>query len=403
MGKPATSPPRLRFVILVAAVMALIALVPADVSSAAKNDAKSQREEVRKRKVQVASQIDALKATNTELQDALDTLDNNLRVETAAKEAAEKEVAQAAAEADAIRDQQAQTAAKIDALKTLMTNVAVDSYARPQVENQLFAMAAGDINEALRKQALLDIINNKNRDLAEQLRAAKADLEQLQAARDQALARAEAARAEVADRVSKVAEAQQQQQKILDSVETRIDRLLVEADSLASKDKALSEQIRKETEAAIAAAQRAAQRRSGGSTRAPINLPQSGELRSVRGIVVHVSIADKLEAMLAAADKAGINLSGGGYRDPAGQIAVRRSNCGTSDYDVYQKPSFSCRPPTARPGTSNHERGLAIDFTSNGSILTRGSAAFGWLSANAARYGFYNLPSEPWHWSVDGN
>jgi D-alanyl-D-alanine carboxypeptidase len=50
-----------------------------------------------------------------------------------------------------------------------------------------------------------------------------------------------------------------------------------------------------------------------------------------------------------------------------------------------------------------HERGLAIDFTHGGRIISsRGSAAFQWLNANASRYGFYNLPSEPWHWSVNG-
>ncbi len=26
-----------------------------------------------------------------------------------------------------------------------------------------------------------------------------------------------------------------------------------------------------------------------------------------------------------------------------------------------------------------------------------------WLAANASSYGFYNLPSEPWHWSTTGN
>lgn len=61
------------------------------------------------------------------------------------------------------------------------------------------------------------------------------------------------------------------------------------------------------------------------------------------------------------------------------------------------------QPPTARPGQSMHERGLAVDFTSGGGTLTRGSAAFAWMKANAGQYGFYNLPSEPWHWSTNGN
>jgi LAS superfamily LD-carboxypeptidase LdcB len=52
-----------------------------------------------------------------------------------------------------------------------------------------------------------------------------------------------------------------------------------------------------------------------------------------------------------------------------------------------------------------HERGLAIDFTCNGggAIGSRSSPCFQWLSGNASSYGFYNLPSEPWHWSTNGN
>jgi len=50
-----------------------------------------------------------------------------------------------------------------------------------------------------------------------------------------------------------------------------------------------------------------------------------------------------------------------------------------------------------------HEQGRAIDFTFNGRIINRRSgAAWNWLAANAERYGLYNLPSEPWHWSTNG-
>jgi LAS superfamily LD-carboxypeptidase LdcB len=108
--------------------------------------------------------------------------------------------------------------------------------------------------------------------------------------------------------------------------------------------------------------------------------------------------------MLAAAEADGIVLSGGGYRSPAEQIAVRRANCGTSYYAIYQMPPSQCSPPTAIPGTSMHEQGLAIDFTYGGSIISsRSSPAFQWLAAHASTYGFFNLPSEPWHWSVNGN
>ena len=115
------------------------------------------------------------------------------------------------------------------------------------------------------------------------------------------------------------------------------------------------------------------------------------------------SLAGNLRSMLDAAAADGNNLCGGGYRDPSEQVALRKANCGTSDYAIYQMPSGSCSPPTAIPGTSQHELGLAIDFTCNGGgSLSSSSPCFTWLKSNAAGYGLYNLPSEPWHWSNDG-
>jgi hypothetical protein len=122
----------------------------------------------------------------------------------------------------------------------------------------------------------------------------------------------------------------------------------------------------------------------------------------VRGIRVAIELAPRLAALLAAADVAGVPLSGSGYRSRARQIELRRRHCGPTHYDIWQRRSSECRPPTATPGRSMHERGLAIDFTQNGRALTRESSGFQWLLRNAARFGLKNLPSEPWHWSVNG-
>ena len=120
----------------------------------------------------------------------------------------------------------------------------------------------------------------------------------------------------------------------------------------------------------------------------------------VRGITVHSAIAAQVEQMLAAAAAEGLSLSGGGYRSNAQQIVLRRAHCGASNYAIYEMPAGQCSPPTARPGTSMHEQGLAIDFNNCSSRATR---CYQWLANNAARFGFHNLPSEPWHWSVDGS
>lgn len=123
----------------------------------------------------------------------------------------------------------------------------------------------------------------------------------------------------------------------------------------------------------------------------------------VRGISVARQIAPKVEALLAAAEADGIGLGGWGYRSHDKQIALRKSHCGPTHYDIYQKPSSQCTPPTATPGKSMHEKGLAIDITYDGKTITsRNSPAFQWLSRNAEKFGLFNLPSEPWHWSVNG-
>jgi hypothetical protein len=127
------------------------------------------------------------------------------------------------------------------------------------------------------------------------------------------------------------------------------------------------------------------------------------EIVTVRGIRVARQIAPKVEALLVAAEAEGIPLSGWGYRSHEKQVELRKKHCGSTHYDIYQKPSKQCTPPTAAPGKSMHELGLAIDITHDGkTINSKSSPAFQWLSRNAGKFGLFNLPSEPWHWSVNG-
>lgn len=124
---------------------------------------------------------------------------------------------------------------------------------------------------------------------------------------------------------------------------------------------------------------------------------------TVEGIRIHAALAARLQALLDAAHEAGVPLDGWGYRSTEQQIALRRAHCGAAPEDVYFKPAGACSPPTAQPGTSMHERGLAVDFHLAGrSITSHDNPGYQWLAANAAIFGFQNLPSEPWHWSVNG-
>lgn len=135
--------------------------------------------------------------------------------------------------------------------------------------------------------------------------------------------------------------------------------------------------------------------------RGPVEaIPRPRRLVRVAGITVHPCLAGPLSAMVAAARRDGVRLSGAGFRTTAQQIAARRKNCGSrgrpaSVQQLWFAPTEACRPPTAPPGLSMHERGLALDVRLNSRVLR-------WLRVNAGRFGFVNYPPEPWHWSTNG-
>jgi D-alanyl-D-alanine carboxypeptidase len=121
-----------------------------------------------------------------------------------------------------------------------------------------------------------------------------------------------------------------------------------------------------------------------------------GALVTWRGATLTESAMRTWKAMVAAAEADGVALvPGSTYRSRAAQEALRRAHgCGGARLN---DPSCKGSPPTAVPGRSLHEQGLAVDVRN---CSSRDTAAYKWLAANAERFGWKNLPSEPWHWST---
>jgi LAS superfamily LD-carboxypeptidase LdcB len=380
-----------------AAVLLGLALVLSSAPQAgAQSDPAAKRRQIQQQRAKKAGEVNALKASDAELGKALDTLNSNLRAQEAATAAARQAADVASRAAIAARSAEQQAAATLRKVQGAMRQVAVDAYVRgPQAQA---ATVAGDsLSDMVLREHLLSLAVGRTTDLADQLRALGEDLAIKRKAADDAVAQATARKRLMDSQLGQLASAKSAKQRLADSVEARLEAALAEADSLAAVDKQLAGQI--------AARQAALARKVGPTTSRGGSRPSSaGSLTTVRGITVASSIADNLAAMLNASDGAGLSLGGTGYRSSDGQVATRRANCGTSDYDVYDKPASQCSPPTARPGQSMHEKGLAVDFTNGGRLIqSRSDPAFRWLSGNASRFGFYNLPSEPWHWSVNGN
>lgn len=387
-------------VLVVALGLALGASTVSGRSADAASDARARRAEVRAEQARLAAQVDAMEGTQAEVLAALGVLDQDVRTQQAIVGDLRQRADASAAEAARAERESEATSREIDQMRARIARIAVESYVSPPGEDLLQRFRAASAQEDATRQALLAIQSRADVDVVDQLRAAKGRLAEQIARAQRARAEAERALAESTVALERLEAARARQRTLASQVRARLDERLADAAYLSQLDAAFGAQIAAEEAALARAVAPIPPPAPGTSTPPTVTRPA---LTTVGGITVASSIADDTRALLSAAAAAGHRLGGYGYRDINVQIQLRRQNCGTSNYAVWEMPADSCSPPTARPGFSAHERGLAIDFTANGRFInSRRDPAFVWLSANAGRFGFTNLPSEPWHWSHPG-
>ena len=115
--------------------------------------------------------------------------------------------------------------------------------------------------------------------------------------------------------------------------------------------------------------------------------PKAKSTKFVRlkgGELLHHAAAAAFQRMSARAREEGVALRvTSGYRSRREQRWL---------YERYRK---GLGPKAARPGRSNHQRGLAVDLVVGGVT----SFTYEWLTSHACRFGFRRtVASEPWHW-----
>ncbi|MDY7105789.1 MAG: D-alanyl-D-alanine carboxypeptidase family protein [Actinomycetota bacterium] len=394
-------------VIVVSVVLTMLAGLA---GAADQDDLRDRRDQARRDAAAAAAEVDAVQGDHDEVAAALRDLERDVAAEQADLADVERRLAEAEQIVANARAAERETVERIDELEAQLRDFAVSAYIDSNDVDAESVLAADSAQDATRRQTLTEFAVGDHEDMVDTLRAEREDLALVREQAEEAAAQVEQERVAVTDQLAAVEAARARQAGVVAEVEARLDARLAEAAALEGVADDLSAEIRREEQQVAAEAARASSRPSGGSggssgggQSATVQRTGNPSLVTVGGITVSSQIGDQLSRLLNAASAAGIGLAGGGYRDPSSQIALRRAHCGWSDWAVYQAPASSCSPPTARPGSSMHEQGLAVDFTYNGRIISsRSSPAFQWLAANAAAYGFFNLPSEPWHWSVNG-
>lgn len=335
------------------------------------------------------------------LLDAAQTLESARDSAEEAVEAAKRRLEEALAEQAGTEARIAVLDAEVARTSRLLQDSAVGAFRSHQGPNSEQTALGSDPWQHARSQALHHFANRSTEDVLDEFRGQAAELEALRQESARLVNELVELRNEALERQDNFDRAVARERAFIDDAEARLDQRLSEADAIEELDAQLAAEIRAGEQQLAAEIARAAARYRVQNYRPP---PDADfDLTLVRGIQVNVEIADNLEGILAAMEAEGFDIFGSGYRNNARQIQLRRQHCGTSEYDVYQKPSSQCSPPVARPGYSMHEVGLAVDFTSGGRLIrSRDTAVFRALSRIAPGFGLFNLPSEPWHWSTNG-
>ena len=391
---------------LVAAALVFSALAATGPIAVAQNPTPDELREERKQAQEDAAEnqgeIDVLNEDADKVVAAFKTLEEARDSAQEAVDAALREFDDALAQQAETEGRIAELEAKIAETEKLLEESAVSAFRSHQGPNSEQTALSSDPWQHARTEALRRFANRSTEDLLDEFRGQAAELETLREDALLYITAVEELRNEALERQDAFDTALAREDKALEAIYSRLDHRLAEAQSLEALDANFAARIRAgEQRIADAAAAAARKRAAAGS----VNVPNIGpiDLVTVWGIKVNELIAPQLERFLVAMEAEGFILGGGGYRNNARQIELRRQHCGTSEYAVYQMPASQCRPPTARPGRSHHEVGLAVDFTYNGTIIrSRNTALFQAMARIAPDYGFVNLPSEPWHWSNSG-
>ncbi|NNC80622.1 MAG: hypothetical protein HKN94_10765 [Acidimicrobiales bacterium] len=369
---------------------------------------KVERENVLEDAVESAENVDVATASVDEVAVALDELNAFVAFHESRLADAQQALDGANAAVAATEARSAEIELEREVIRAEIAEIAISNFTGEQSTNTdgLVELAlSDDPGEAARFRHLLTLQTGTLSDGLDRMTALEAEAAALTEAQEILAEAATAAVTKVTERSAVVRDAQERQQALVAAAEIRLESRLAEAAALAARDVELATEI-SDQQTAINNRVAKAARANGVDIPKPVDLEDIVVIEfpdhdTEFKIEVHVDIAEATEQLFLDAYEDGLALQGYGYRPIQLQVDLRAAHCGGAEEDIWHKPVFECSPPTARPGFSKHEQGKAIDFAVAGStIKTIDSWAFRWLARNAPRYGFENLPGEPWHWSI---
>ena len=239
---------------LLAAFVAAVLLVCAVPAVAGSSDPRQQQEDARRRRAEAASQLDALESSDRQLESAVAALDDNVRAQSARVASARQAASAAEARLAAVKAQVERTQARLGRIRTDLEKTAIDAYVHPAGNALTELMGSENLNEASRKQALLQQVTMSQTDLLDQLDATEEDLVQQRKEVEVVAEEAIAKRSEAEQRLGELESARAEKVRLEQALDERIAHIRGEAAALAREESRLAEVISRADAARVVAA-----------------------------------------------------------------------------------------------------------------------------------------------------
>ena len=206
--------------------------------------ARRRQASARAKRAQLAARLDAARASDRQLENAVRALDTHIRGQQAETDAARQAASAAQQALDAANAQLDRTRRERDQLRALVKQRAVAAYVNPSGNVLTSVLNAKDITEATRKRELLDEVLSGNQQILDRLRASEEDLTIEQAKREKAQAELAARRRRAEARLTALKYARSNQDRLRGALQQRIKQFLAEADIVAREEATLAAYIR---------------------------------------------------------------------------------------------------------------------------------------------------------------
>lgn len=224
-------------------VLLVSVVVPAR-AIAQTSDKGSDKSTVQQKKVAAATQLDALKADDVKLDEAVRTLDSGIAEQSGVTDSARRAAAAADAAVGSAEARLAATEKRMSNLRQKATELAIMAYVHPSGDSIIELMKARDLAEASRRQTLMSQVVQVDQDVLGELRAVRQDQQAEQAnllvLRDQAEERKKVASA----RLSELQSLREDQVRLRAALDVRIAQFTSEVAALSREEANIAGLIR---------------------------------------------------------------------------------------------------------------------------------------------------------------